>query len=72
MPTRYNKKYVLKLFQHLEPNNISVKILEYSLAGKSFMTSEIWEKILKTNQKSVVQKYFHTLLTFKVCVYIYI
>lgn len=57
---------LLKMFQDLEPQSVFVKIIEYSLAGKSFLTSDIWEKILSKNRNSALKKFLKSISTFKV------
>lgn len=54
------------MFQDLEPDTIYVKIIEYSIAGQSFLTSNIWEKILLKNRSSTLEKIFKLIDTFKV------
>lgn len=62
--------FVLKIFQHLEHNTPFMKVIEYSIAGKSFVTSEIFEKISMKKHISAIEKFFNSLLLFKVCIYI--
>lgn len=54
------------MFQDLEPDSVFVKIVEYSIAGKSFLTSDIWEKILLKNRSSTLKKCLKSISTFKV------
>uniref|UniRef100_A0A2H8TRJ0 Putative phosphoenolpyruvate synthase n=1 Tax=Melanaphis sacchari TaxID=742174 RepID=A0A2H8TRJ0_9HEMI len=56
---------VCKMFQDLQPGSVYVKIIEYSIAGKSFLTDNIWEKILLKNRKSVLQKILKSYSSFK-------
>lgn len=54
------------MFQDLVPNSMYVKIIEYSIAGKSFLTSDIWGKIALKNNSTVMKKLFKSVSTFKV------
>lgn len=58
--------YLSKMFQDLEPNSVYVNLIEFSIAGQFFMTSEIWEKILLKNRSSALKKLFKSIYTFKV------
>lgn len=53
------------MFQDLEPDSVFVKIIEYSIAGKCFLTSDIWEKILLKNRSSTFKKIIKSISTFK-------
>jgi len=57
------------MFQDLEPGSVYVKIIEYSIAGKCFLTSNIWEKILIKNRSSALKKCLKSFSTFKVGIY---
>lgn len=57
------------MFQDLEPGSVYVKIIEYSIAGKCFLTNEIWGKILLKNRSSVLKKFLKSISTFKVGIY---
>lgn len=57
------------MFQDLEPGSVYVKIIEYSIAGKCFLTSDIWEKILLKNRSSALKKFLKSISTFKVGTY---
>jgi len=61
--------FLWKMFQDLEPDSVYVKIIEYSIAGKCFLTSDIWEKILLKNRSSALKKFVKSIYTFKVCIY---
>lgn len=54
------------MFQDLEPESVFVKIIEYSIAGKCFLTSDVWEKILLKNRSSAFKKLIKSISTFKV------
>jgi len=54
------------MFQDLEPGSVYVKIIEYSIAGQCFLTSNIWEKILLKNRSSALKKMLKSFSTFKV------
>lgn len=54
------------MFQDLEPDSVYVKIIEYSIAGKCFLTKDIWEKILLKNRSSTIKKIFKSISTLKV------
>lgn len=56
------------MFQDLEPGSVYVKIIEYSIAGQSFLTSNIWEKILLKNRSSALQKCLRSIYSFKVVI----
>jgi len=62
----FNAIFCFKMFQDLEPDSVFVKMIEYSIAGKSFLTSDIWEKILSKNHSSVLKNFLKTFSTFKV------
>jgi len=57
------------MFQDLEPGSVYVKIIEYSIAGQCFLTSDIWEKILLKNRSSALKKMLKSFSTFKVDIY---
>ena len=61
--------FLWKLFQDLEPGSVYVKIIEYSIAGQSFLTDDIWEKILLKNRSSAFKKMLKSISTFKVGIY---
>ncbi|XP_022162684.1 uncharacterized protein LOC111028371 isoform X1 [Myzus persicae] len=61
---------VCQMFQDLEPGSVYVKIIEYSIAGKCFLTSEIWEKILLKNRSSALKKILKSISTFKETLYL--
>ncbi|XP_025408161.1 uncharacterized protein LOC112681979 [Sipha flava] len=56
---------VCQIFQDLEPHSVFVKIIEYSIAGKSFLTNDMWEKILSKNRNSALKKIFKSISTLK-------
>lgn len=56
------------MFQDLEPGSVYVKIIEYSIAGQSFLTSDIWDKILLKNRSSALQKFLKSIYSFKVVI----
>lgn len=62
------------MFQDLEPNSVYVNLIQFSIAGKSFLTSDIWEKIFLKNHSSALKKLFKSISTFKVntCLFCYI
>lgn len=53
------------MFQDLEPDSLYVKIIEYSIAGKCFLTSDIWQKIALKNQSSTFKKIIKSISTLK-------
>lgn len=53
------------MFQDLEPHSVFVKIIEYSIAGKSFLTNDIWEKILSKNRNSALKRCLKSISTLK-------
>lgn len=57
------------MFQDLEPDSVFVKIIEYSIAGKSFLTKDIWEKILLKHRTSAMKKLTKLFFTLKVGFY---
>lgn len=59
------------MFQDLEPGSVYVKIIEYSIAGKCFLTSDIWEKILLKNRSSALKKFLKSISTLKVGTYFF-
>ncbi|VVC45766.1 ATP-grasp fold, subdomain 1,PEP-utilising enzyme, mobile domain,Pyruvate phosphate dikinase [Cinara cedri] len=61
---------VCQMFQDLEPSSVYVNIIEYSIAGKSFLTSDIWEKILLKNRSSALKKFLKSISTFKEILYL--
>jgi len=54
------------MFQDLEANSVYVKIIEYSIAGKCFLSGEIWKKILLRKRSSAFNKCMRSISTFKV------
>ncbi|CAH1725995.1 unnamed protein product [Aphis gossypii] len=56
---------VCQIFQDLEPGSVYVKIIEYSIAGQSFLTSDIWDKILLKNRSSALQQFLRSIYSFK-------
>lgn len=54
------------MFQDLEVGSVYVKIIEYSIAGKCFLTDDIWQRILSRKRSSVFKKCIRSFLTFKV------
>lgn len=63
--------FQIKMFQDLEPDSVYVKIIEYSMAGKTFLTSEIWKKTLMKNHSSTLKKIVKSIFTFKVQVLVF-
>ncbi|XP_016663303.2 uncharacterized protein LOC100569517 [Acyrthosiphon pisum] len=61
---------VCQMFQDLEPGSVYVKIIEYSIAGQCFLTSDIWEKILLKNRSSTLKKILKSFSTFKETLYL--
>ncbi|XP_060861181.1 uncharacterized protein LOC132938394 isoform X3 [Metopolophium dirhodum] len=61
---------VCQMFQDLEPDSVYVKIIEYSIAGQCFLTSDIWEKILLKNRSSALKKILKSFSTFKETLYL--
>ncbi|CAI6346497.1 unnamed protein product [Macrosiphum euphorbiae] len=61
---------VCQMFQDLEPGSVYVKIIEYSIAGQCFLTSNIWEKILLKNRSSALKKILKSFSTFKETLYL--
>lgn len=59
-------KLLLKMFQDLDPDSVYVKIIEYSIAGKHFLTDDIWDKILLKNHGSGLKTILKLISTIKV------
>lgn len=57
------------MFQNLEPDSVFVKIIEYSIAGKSFLTKDIWKKISLKTRTSAMKKWTKLFSTLKVGFY---
>ncbi|XP_050541906.1 prodigiosin synthesizing transferase PigC-like isoform X3 [Daktulosphaira vitifoliae] len=53
-----------QLFQYLEVDSIFSDIIQYSIAGKLFVTNEIWQNI-KLRRKSKLRIFLHFLSTFQ-------
>lgn len=57
------------MFQDLDPDSVFVKIIEYSIAGKSFLTNDVWKKILLKNRTSAIKKFTKLFTTLRVGFY---
>ncbi|XP_050419567.1 uncharacterized protein LOC126832726 isoform X2 [Adelges cooleyi] len=54
---------VCQIFQDLEPGSMYSDVIQYAVAGKLFLTDDVWNKILLKNTTSIVKMLKKSILT---------